>query len=326
MSLKLSVVVPNQLDCRSPATRLSVDHFMEAPTAQESTCYRKSPGSSSTLSPGNTPKIKAQSSSTQGSKAISLPGLTSSIFVLEGFLLLANTRNHCYANSSLQSLRWSTQALRSGPLQPVDRLSKLVRITPEHSTLNTITAGWVFDGRQHDASEFLVQVFQNLQPMSFGSWETRSSVPEGIIVDEEGTAPIHVDSKVSPTVQQMIDAWTGQSKVHALLRATSTVCVALPRFVERTKIRERIALAETISLPVFLGHDAEVALCTYYLRSVILHIGSETTSGHYRALVGRAGEWFLDDDSQPPVSMPLSEAIIEESCCILFLEKQEAQD
>ena len=102
----------------------------------------------------------------------------------------------------------------------------------------------------------------------------------------------------------MIDAWTGQFKVHALLRATPTVCVALPRFVERTKIRERIALAETISLPVFRGHDAEVALCTYYLRSVILHIGSETTSGHYRALVGKAGQWFLGDNSKPPVSMP----------------------
>ena len=110
------------------------------------------------------PKTKAQSSSTQGSTATSLPGLTSSIFVLEGFLLLANTRNHCYANASLQRLHWSTQALRSGPLQPTDRLSKLVRITPERSTFNTITAGWVFDGRQHDASEFLLQVFQNLQP------------------------------------------------------------------------------------------------------------------------------------------------------------------
>ena len=131
---------------------------------------------------------------------------------------------------------------------------------------------------------------------------------------------------MSLTIQQMINSWTGQSKVHTLLRATPTVCIALPRFVERTKICDRITLAETISLPVFQGHDAEVTFCTYYLRSVILHIGSETTSGHYRALAGQAGQWFLADDSKPPVGMPLSEAIIEENSCILFLEQQEAQD
>ena len=184
----------------------------------------------------------------------------------------------------------------------------------------------MFDGRQHDASEFLLKDFQNLQAMSFGSWETRSPVPEGIIVDEEGVAPIHIDSTISSTVQRMLDNRTGKPKVHALLQDTPIVCVALPRFADRTKVHERIALAETISLPVFSGHNARVEYHTYSLRSVILHIGPETTSGHYRALVGRAGQWFLGDDSKPPVSMPLSEITIEENCCILFKDKQEAQD
>ena len=107
----------------------------------------------------------------------------------------------------------------------------------------------MFDGRQHDASEFLLKDFQNLQAMSFGSWETRSPVPEGIIVDEEGVAPIHIDSTISSTVQQMLDNRTGKPKVHALLQDTPIVCVALPRFADRTKVHERIALAETISLP-----------------------------------------------------------------------------
>ena len=42
--------------------------------------------------------------------------------------------------------------------------------------------------------------------------------------------------------------------------------------------------------------------------------------------MGRAGQWHLGDGSQPPVSRPLTDAIFEENCYILFLEKQKAQD
>ena len=94
--------------------------------------------------------------------------------------------------------------------------------------------------------------------------------------DEEGTTSIHIDSQVSSTLQQIIDAWAYQTKVHALLQPTPTICVTLPRFVDRAKIRDHITLAKTVSLPVFSGFDTAVSSHTYCLRSAILHIGSET--------------------------------------------------
>ena len=91
-------------------------------------------------------------------------GLTHPVFQLEGFLLLANTRNHCYANSSLQCIHWLLPSIRDSLLQEAQRVSQLVRITPEHTSLVHITSGWLFDGRQHDAAEFLHTILGNLHP------------------------------------------------------------------------------------------------------------------------------------------------------------------
>ena len=87
---------------------------------------------------------------------------------LEGFLLLANTRNHCYANSSLQCLYWLLPSIRDSLMQEAQRVSQLVRITSEHTSLVHITSGWLFDGRQHDAAEFLHTILGNLHPLSLG--------------------------------------------------------------------------------------------------------------------------------------------------------------
>ena len=62
-------------------------------------------------------------------------GLAHPVVQLEGFLLLANNRNHCYANSSLQCLYWLLPSIRDSLMQEAQRVSQLVRITSEHTSL-----------------------------------------------------------------------------------------------------------------------------------------------------------------------------------------------
>ena len=87
-------------------------------------------------------------------------GLPAPIFVLEGFWLLANRRNHCYANAALQILHWVMPAVLVPTLQEAYRASQLARITPEHHVLDAVTRGWTFDGNQHDSAEFLSMIDQ----------------------------------------------------------------------------------------------------------------------------------------------------------------------
>ena len=61
-----------------------------------------------------------------GAKSCSALGLAHPVVQLEGFLLLANTRNHCYANSSLQCLYWLLPSIRDSLMQEAQRVSQLV--------------------------------------------------------------------------------------------------------------------------------------------------------------------------------------------------------
>ena len=128
------------------------------------------------------PKTRKQTLETSESKQPKSQGnigLEEPLFKLQGFLLLANTRNHCYANAALQCLHWISSDLRPN-FQDAVTVGKLVHITPEHNTLSSLTIGWHFDGGQHDTSEFLLRVFQNIST-TFGSWELpfQSSMKKG---------------------------------------------------------------------------------------------------------------------------------------------------
>ena len=88
------------------------------------------------------PKTASTRSAQEVVTSSSALGLAHPVAQLEGFLLLANTRNHCYANSSLQCLYWLLPSIRDRLMQEAQRVSHLVRITPEHTSLVRITSGW----------------------------------------------------------------------------------------------------------------------------------------------------------------------------------------
>ena len=189
------------------------------------------------------PKVrnKPDKGGTQTLQPTSSVGTSSPSFRLQGFLLLGNTRNHCYANAVLQCVYWISAHVRDHMLREATRVSQLVRITPEHSALSTVTSGWHFDGGQHDAAEFLLRMSRNLAPHFQNSWETRKEVPEGVIVDEEGSLPIHIDVPLQDSLQQIICSWARREHTHTRCyhcqMSSVCHCLALPagrRICERS--------------------------------------------------------------------------------------------
>ena len=90
----------------------------------------------------------------------------------------------------------------------------------------------------------------------------------GFIVDEEGTAPVHLDVRVDQSLQRMLQAWIQKKSLHALLKPANFACIALPRFVGRSKNCAAVSLQEHIGLPFFTG--------------------AEPTSGHSRGFVNHS--------------------------------------
>ena len=263
---------------------------------------------------GGTPTLQPTSS-----VGTSLPS-----FRLQGFLLLGNTRNHCCANAVLQCVHWISAHVRDDMLREATRVSQLVRITPEHSALSTVTSGWHFDGGQHDAAEFLLRMSRNLAPHFQNSWETRKEVPEGVIVDEEGSLPIHIDVPLQDSLQQIICSWARQEHTHALLPLPDVVCVSLPRFTGGEKDLRKIQLEPSVLVPFFHSNTPEVTWEKYSLEALIIHQGPSADSGHYRAAVRAGDEWYLGDDALAPSTCALNDSRLTTGSYLLFLKQVRA--
>ena len=255
-------------------------------------------------------------------KAAPQVGLQAPVFVLHGFWLLANRRNHCYANSVLQILHWAVPTADLSLLQEPKRASRLAHLTPEHPSLEPATRGWTFDGRQQDAAEFLTAILPNFSPLSLGAWETRSPLESGYIVDEEGTFPVFLNVDMAADLQTMINSWSNRSPIQAFLPPARFVCLALPRYAGRGKNSQPVQLQGAVALPFFAGADSTIARVPFRLRSGIVHLGSEPTSGHYRSFVLSEGQWYLGDDACPPSACQLADPLIACNCYLLLLEHQ----
>ena len=269
-------------------------------------------------------RSKPDTEGSQSSQPNSSIGTSSPSFRLQGFLLLGNTRNHCYANAVLQCVYWTSAHVREHMLREATRVSQLVRITPEHSALSTVTAGWHFDGGQHDAAEFLLRMSRNLAPHFQNSWETRKEVPEGVIVDEEGSLPVHIDVPLQDSLQQIIRSWARQEHTHALLPSPGVVCVSLPRFTGGEKDLRAIQLEPTVSVPFFHSSTPEVTWEEYSLEALIIHQGPSADSGHYRAAVKAGDEWYLGDDALAPSACALTDCLLTTGSYLLFLKQVRA--
>ena len=202
-------------------------------------------------------------------------GLRVPVFVLNGFWLLANRRNHCYANSVLQILHWVIPSAELSLLQEPIRASQLAHLTPEHPSLEPATRGCTFDGRQQDAAEFLTAILPNCSPLSLEAWETRSPMEAGYIVDEEGNSPVFLHVEMAADLQTMINSWSNRSPIHAFLPPARFVCLALPRYAGHGKNSQPGKLQGVVELPLCAGADSSLARVPFRLRSGIVHLGAE---------------------------------------------------
>ena len=180
----------------------------------------------------------------------------------------------------------------------------------------------MFDGRQQDAAEFLTAILPNFSPLSLGAWETRSPLESGYIVDEEGTSPVFLNVDMAADLQTMINSWSNRSPIHAFLPPARFVCLALPRYAGHGKNIQPVQLQGAVALPFFAGADSTIARVPFRLRSGIVHLGSEPTSGHYRSFVLSEGQWYLGDDACPPSACQLADPLIACNCYFLLLEHQ----
>ena len=112
----------------------------------------------------------------------------------------------------------------------------------------------------------------------------------------------------------MVNQWSSQSPVHALVAAEQLVFLALPRYAGDGKNSSPIQLSEALLLPVYEGADSTLSWHPFRLRAGVVHLGAEPTSGHYRSFVRADAQWYLGDDSRPP------SALISGNCYLLLLE------
>ena len=105
------------------------------------------------------------------------------------------------------------------------------------------------------------------------------------IVDEEGTSPVFLNVDMAADLQTMINSWSNRSPIHAFLPPARFVCPALPRYAGHGKNSQSVQLQGAVALPFFAGADSTIARVPFRLRSGIVHLGSEPTSGHYRSFV-----------------------------------------
>ena len=145
----------------------------------------------------------------------------------------------------------------------------------------------------------------------------------GYVVDEEGLSPIFLAAPLAADLQAMINQWSNQTPVHAMITAERYAILALPRYVGAGKNSSPIRLQETLSLPVFEAEGSDLSWHSFGLRAGVIHTGEETTSGHYRSFIRTATQWFLADDSRPPTACNLNDPTITSNVYLLLLELQQ---
>ena len=129
-----------------------------------------------------------------------------------------------------------------------------------------------------------------------------------------------LDVEMLADLQGMILSWSNRDPTHAFLRPAKYVCMALPRYVGHGKNSQAAKLQEALDLPFFAGADSSIEWVPFQLRSGIVHLGAEPTSGHYRSFVNSEGQWYLGDDASTPAACHLSDQLIARNCYLLLLE------
>ena len=253
--------------------------------------------------------------------------------------VLGNTESFCYANSIFLALAvaWHVSC-GDGLVCQLIRKIKRSSGSPLHlcrqGEWRELTLRWRDPQRQHDAAEFLqhlVQVDATLGHLS--SWKVISgalSQVEGIPRELGGRGcilvPVRNEAGVSfSTLQDCVHAWHEQMLLHVLDTGATHAVIQLDRFIRRGLFVQKdltpISHGEgRLLLPVLADAD-EFRWCPYRIKSIVLHIGPTSVSGHYRMAYFDAGEMRITDDNRPPEKVSLSDRVAERAY-MFFVQRE----
>ena len=284
---------------------------------------------------GKDPEIAHQAEPAAGA---ALPNASQSMtWILRA--VLGNTASFCYANSVFLALAAMWDESCGDSL--VCRMLRKIKGSPGHllhlckqGEWRELTRQWQDPQRQHDAAEFLLHLVQvDAELCHLSSWKVVNSALsrlEGIPRDLGGRGCILVPTRNAAgvsylTLQDCIQAWHEQMLLHVLDAGAMYAVIQLDRFIRHGPfVRKDLAPIShnegRLLLPV-LGDDDDFRWCPYTIRSIVLHIGPTSVSGHYRMAYFDAGGMSITDDNRPPEKVSLSDRL-EERAYMFFLRRE----
>ncbi|CAE7225407.1 unnamed protein product, partial [Symbiodinium necroappetens] len=249
------------------------------------------------------------------------------VISLRAEVALHNTSQLFYLNSTAYAIAWTTLQAKlhgAGSMDLVPALRILCKLRSSALPLKllaqfpwaTLLQGWPHIHQQHDAPELVTHLMPRLGITHVaGRWEARWRVNQQVQVFDHGTLLAPITMALPPGeslhLQQVIQQWHSQARLHALAIAPVFLCVQLNRFTgddgELSRdTRPLQGIDCTIRIPVFTATDTlQIRQVPFQVTSAQLHFGERPTSGHYRAVLkgqkafGASQTWITDDNQVP---------------------------
>ena len=260
-------------------------------------------------------------------------------------IILCNQTSHCYANSSIVSLLWTTSQSPQGVVlasMAWHRLFRWMIRRPQSISLwsltpwQTLMRSWPHPHRQNDVGEFLQHIsFSLLSQPARGSWEARQLIdptaPAQVadqgnmwqLILPGGLSTMHA-SAGAVSLQTLLIAWRCQAAMHAATVLPELAILQISRFhPDGSKDPTHVRLSEAVYIPVFSNDGVTTTSARYIVTAVIYHLGGSLLRGHYRAALVEQGRLcYQTDDNISAIShQPSETAKVEQNSYIFFLRK-----
>ena len=258
-------------------------------------------------------------------------------------LQLQNPSNYCYANSTVLATAWTiahTLEVHSIAFADTRFMRFLIWLTAQTRPVTlwhtlqwqAITCNWSRPGQQHDASEFLQSLTQEVfQAGKVGTWESRLQVDSHTSVqatDRGTTWPLPLSAALNPdadsSIQNLIDAWSAQARPHALSSLPSVLALQIARFTDHgDKCPGTISPDWSFAVPYYRNDGIEVEPALYRVTAIIYHTGESILQGHYRAVLLEDGmpAHHTDDGRRAVKLRPRDLSLILRNCYVVFAVK-----
>ena len=194
--------------------------------------------------------------------------------------------------------------------------------------------GWTHVHRQHDAPELVTHLMPRMGVHHAEKrWEARWSVNQHVQVFDQGTLLAPISMSLPPGdnlhLQQVINGWHEQARLHALVTAPALLGVQLNRFIGEDgelsrDTRPLQGMDSVMCIPVYTAATtSQIRRVPLQVTSAQLHFGDRPTAGHYRTVLkgqkelGASCTW-LTDDNQLPKSATITHA---EATYLLWLRQ-----